>query len=162
LLVGVDTQRVQYKKLQKKLAEQGKPHDTNVIDDASQEINPTAASSPTEGDADGRNATSTKPLVGRLTDERIRRLQDLGFVWSLRDDWQKVSIFPFVPCFVGIGSANTCAFLLLISITRSSKPSKRLMVTAMFLHDMQKIAVLVSGTSIQKMPVALFKNRVVH
>ena len=32
---------------------------------------------------------SPKPLVGRLTDDRIRRLQDLGFVWSLRDDWQK-------------------------------------------------------------------------
>ena len=30
-----------------------------------------------------------KPIVGRLTDERIRRLEDLGFIWSLRDDWQK-------------------------------------------------------------------------
>jgi hypothetical protein len=32
---------------------------------------------------------SPKPLIGRLTDGRIRRLQNLGFVWSLRDDWQK-------------------------------------------------------------------------
>jgi hypothetical protein len=29
------------------------------------------------------------PLVGRLTQERIQRLQNLGFVWSLRDDWAK-------------------------------------------------------------------------
>jgi hypothetical protein len=28
------------------------------------------------------------PVVGRLTDERIRRLDELGFVWSVRDDWQ--------------------------------------------------------------------------
>eukprot|EP00429_Kryptoperidinium_foliaceum_P036643 CAMPEP_0176178096 /NCGR_PEP_ID=MMETSP0120_2-20121206/91256_1 /TAXON_ID=160619 /ORGANISM="Kryptoperidinium foliaceum, Strain CCMP 1326" /LENGTH=1067 /DNA_ID=CAMNT_0017516245 /DNA_START=166 /DNA_END=3371 /DNA_ORIENTATION=+ len=27
------------------------------------------------------------PLVGRLTQDRIQRLQNLGFVWSLRDDW---------------------------------------------------------------------------
>jgi hypothetical protein len=30
-----------------------------------------------------------KPIVGRLTDDRIRRLEELGFVWSLRDDWMK-------------------------------------------------------------------------
>ena len=30
-----------------------------------------------------------KPVVGRLTEDRIRRLNDLGFVWSLRDDWTK-------------------------------------------------------------------------
>lgn len=33
--------------------------------------------------------TSRKPIVGRLTDDRIRRLEGLGFIWSLRDDWQK-------------------------------------------------------------------------
>lgn len=27
------------------------------------------------------------PAVGRLTDERIRRLEEIGFVWSVRDDW---------------------------------------------------------------------------
>lgn len=26
---------------------------------------------------------------GRLTDERMEKLESLGFVWSLRDDWQK-------------------------------------------------------------------------
>jgi len=33
--------------------------------------------------------TTAKPAVGRLTDDRIRRLEELGFVWSLRDDWMK-------------------------------------------------------------------------
>jgi hypothetical protein len=31
----------------------------------------------------------TKPIIGRLTDERIRKLDSIGFAWSLRDDWQK-------------------------------------------------------------------------
>jgi hypothetical protein len=26
---------------------------------------------------------------GRLTAERMEKLESLGFVWSLRDDWQK-------------------------------------------------------------------------
>ena len=26
---------------------------------------------------------------GRLTADRMERLESLGFVWSLRDDWQK-------------------------------------------------------------------------
>lgn len=30
-----------------------------------------------------------KTTVGRLTEERIRRLDELGFAWSLRDDWNK-------------------------------------------------------------------------
>lgn len=81
---------MQYKKLQKKLAEQGKPHDSGVVDDVLQEESPTASSAPSAGEADFKTPMSTKPLVGRLTDERIRRLQDIGFVWSLRDDWQKV------------------------------------------------------------------------
>ncbi|EEC44448.1 predicted protein, partial [Phaeodactylum tricornutum CCAP 1055/1] len=29
------------------------------------------------------------PVIGRLTDDRIHRLEELGFIWSLRDDWQK-------------------------------------------------------------------------
>ena len=37
----------------------------------------------------GKESSSGKPLVGRLTQERIQRLQQLGFVWSLRDDWVK-------------------------------------------------------------------------
>jgi hypothetical protein len=88
---GVDTQRVQYKKLQKKLAEQGKPHDALVVDDLMHEESLTAASASSAGEVDFKTPVSTKPLVGRLTDERIRRLKDIGFVWSLRDDWQKVS-----------------------------------------------------------------------
>ena len=58
----VDTQRVQFKKLHKMLLSQGQ----------------------------GDPSTQTKPVVvGRLTEDRIQRLQRLGFVWSLRDDWQK-------------------------------------------------------------------------
>lgn len=50
---------------------------------------------PSEGTSSGNTSpintpgSSSKPLVGRLTDERIRRLDELGFVWSIRDDWQK-------------------------------------------------------------------------
>jgi hypothetical protein len=36
----------------------------------------------------GKELSGT-PLVGRLTQERIQRLQNIGFVWSLRDDWAK-------------------------------------------------------------------------
>ena len=41
-----------------------------------------------EGDG-GADSSAGKAGGGRLTEERIRRLEDLGFVWSLRDDWQK-------------------------------------------------------------------------
>eukprot|EP00540_Astrosyne_radiata_P009245 CAMPEP_0116864648 /NCGR_PEP_ID=MMETSP0418-20121206/24942_1 /TAXON_ID=1158023 /ORGANISM="Astrosyne radiata, Strain 13vi08-1A" /LENGTH=74 /DNA_ID=CAMNT_0004499899 /DNA_START=142 /DNA_END=363 /DNA_ORIENTATION=+ len=41
------------------------------------------------GEDEKMEAASRKPVVGRLTDDRIRRLEGLGFVWSLRDDWQK-------------------------------------------------------------------------
>lgn len=37
----------------------------------------------------GSASETATPLVGRLTQERIHRLQNLGFVWSLRDDWAK-------------------------------------------------------------------------
>ena len=40
-------------------------------------------------DDDPESNILRKPLVGRLTDDRIRRLEELGFIWSLRDDWQK-------------------------------------------------------------------------
>lgn len=53
----VDTQRVQYKKMKKKL--------------------------------EGTEAAASNQAVYRFTEERIRRLEDLGFVWSIRDDWQK-------------------------------------------------------------------------
>ena len=65
----VDTQRSQHKKMIKKLAERGIAYD-----------GPQRA---------GSRAALFKPIVGRLTDDRIRRLEDLGFVWSLRDDWDK-------------------------------------------------------------------------
>jgi hypothetical protein len=79
----VDTQRVQFKKLKKKLESQGKTfeEDENQVDGEQQESGGEESSS--------TPAMSPKPLVGRLTDDRIRRLQILGFVWSLRDDWQK-------------------------------------------------------------------------
>jgi len=71
----VDTQRVQYKKMKKKLASQGLEYDGPApLEEEVVEETP---------------AISPKPLVGRLTDDRIRRLEGLGFVWSLRDDWQK-------------------------------------------------------------------------
>lgn len=82
-----DTQRVQYKKLQKKLAEQGKQYEAGVTvisDELMAAQDPSGNTSPTTAPG-----VSPKPLVGRLTDDRICRLQKLGFVWSLRDDWQK-------------------------------------------------------------------------
>jgi hypothetical protein len=89
----VDTQRVQFKKLKKKLASQGKNYEeaqpgeeqgqAAVVEEEElmeleQQPEPVVAA-----------GMSPKPLVGRLTNDRIRRLQNLGFVWSLRDDWQK-------------------------------------------------------------------------
>jgi Helicase associated domain len=71
----VDTQRVQYKKMRKKLDKEGLDY-----------VPPTLAESILN---DSPELNSRKPLVGRLTDDRIRRLEGLGFVWSLRDDWQK-------------------------------------------------------------------------
>lgn len=62
----VDTQRVQYKKMKKKLAEPGSEESVDL-------------DIPAPG----------KPVIGRLTDDRIHRLEELGFIWSLRDDWQK-------------------------------------------------------------------------
>jgi hypothetical protein len=78
----VDTQRVQFKKLKKKLASQGKSYETEDYQSGEGEQLSGGESTPTP-------AMSPKPLVGRLTDDRVRRLQILGFVWSLRDDWQK-------------------------------------------------------------------------
>jgi hypothetical protein len=69
----VDTQRVQYKKLRKKLADQ---------------YNSGTESSPPAEEQEPKGLAS-KPVVGRLTEDRIQRLNDLGFVWSLRDDWDK-------------------------------------------------------------------------
>ena len=71
----VDTQRVQYKKMRKKLDREGLDYVPPKRDDEPEDL---------EGDF-----ATKKPLVGRLTDDRIRRLESLGFVWSLRDDWQK-------------------------------------------------------------------------
>lgn len=80
----VDTQRVQFKKLKKKLASQGKTYEVGKDQAVIEQQQSGAASQVTTP-----SVVSPKPLVGRLTDERIRRLQNLGFVWSLRDDWQK-------------------------------------------------------------------------
>ena len=75
----VDTQRVQRKKMLKLTMQEGEA----------------VGSKTPEKDGDGpvssgaTAASPQKPIVGRLTDERIARLENLGFVWSLRDDWQK-------------------------------------------------------------------------
>mgnify|MGYP005844099141 CR=1 FL=1 len=42
-----------------------------------------------QGEEDTSSNMAGKPVVGRLTDDRIRRLENIGFTWSLRDDWQK-------------------------------------------------------------------------
>jgi len=60
----VDTQRVQYKKLQKLVAE-------------------------AKGEAGNVETGKKAPRVGRLNPERIKKLDNLGFTWSLRDDWDK-------------------------------------------------------------------------
>ena len=98
----IDTQRVQYKKLKKKLESQGKtvldPEGESAPASGSDEDIPRIAESttpeaaitaPMTSTASGALTMAPKPLVGRLTDERIRRLNDLGFAWSLRDDWGK-------------------------------------------------------------------------
>jgi hypothetical protein len=36
-----------------------------------------------------RNFISPLPLQRRITSERIQRLEELGFVWSIRNDWHK-------------------------------------------------------------------------
>lgn len=41
------------------------------------------------GSGDDAPNTTDKPIVGRLTATRIIRLESLGFVWSLRDDWHQ-------------------------------------------------------------------------
>jgi hypothetical protein len=86
----VDTQRVQFKKMKKKLEEHGityeGPEDAKEAkydDDADE-----GSLSSTNG-TNQAQSMNAKPVVGRLTDDRIRRLENLGFVWSLRDDWQK-------------------------------------------------------------------------
>jgi Helicase associated domain len=62
----VDTQRTAHKKLMKRRETlQGDPE---ILD---------------------ANADPSKGQIHRFTDERIRRLESLGFVWSIRDDWQK-------------------------------------------------------------------------
>lgn len=80
----VDTQRVQFKKLKKKLASQGKNYEEG--EEQGQEV--LVEEIPLQLEV-APGGMSPKPLVGRLTDDRIQRLQNLGFVWSLRDDWQK-------------------------------------------------------------------------
>jgi hypothetical protein len=76
-LPGVDTQRVQYNR-KKNAAPGSADHDA------------ASGTSAANDDKDSNCSVPNKPLLGRLTDERIRRLEEIGFVWSLRDDWQKV------------------------------------------------------------------------
>jgi hypothetical protein len=61
--------------MKKKLADQGVPYDEQKVSaEEKQEV---------------VVKQHSKPVIGRLTEDRIRRLNDLGFVWSLRDDWTK-------------------------------------------------------------------------
>jgi Helicase associated domain len=85
----VDTQRVQFKKLKKMLALRGRtPEDGNQS--SYEDVTDDEANHGLEnGLEDAASSMVIKPLVGRLTDDRIKRLQELGFVWSLRDDWVK-------------------------------------------------------------------------
>lgn len=93
---GVDTQRVQFKKLQKLLSERGKM----VLEEG--DCLESGSSTMGQRDEEHNDASKTavlasteahevvpKLMIGRLTDDRIRRLEELGFVWSLRDDWHK-------------------------------------------------------------------------
>eukprot|EP00529_Nitzschia_sp_RCC80_P008070 CAMPEP_0113486452 /NCGR_PEP_ID=MMETSP0014_2-20120614/25004_1 /TAXON_ID=2857 /ORGANISM="Nitzschia sp." /LENGTH=1315 /DNA_ID=CAMNT_0000380125 /DNA_START=307 /DNA_END=4254 /DNA_ORIENTATION=+ /assembly_acc=CAM_ASM_000159 len=92
-----DTQRVQRKKLMKKLSEKMSktpggngsseaPSETAVSRDGYESAPATSSGTSSPPNTPG---SSSKPLVGRLTDERIRRLSDIGFVWEIRNDWQK-------------------------------------------------------------------------
>jgi hypothetical protein len=85
----VDTQRVQFKKLKKKLAFQGRPHEEGNQSSYEDVSDDEANRGQEHGFEDAAASMAIKPLVGRLTDDRIKRLQELGFVWSLRDDWEK-------------------------------------------------------------------------
>lgn len=60
----VDTQRVQYKKMKKSM-ETSSPQASPV------------------------SSHSTSRQNRRITMQRIQRLEQIGFVWSIRDDWQK-------------------------------------------------------------------------
>ncbi len=84
----MDTQRVQYKKLLKKIAQN--QHQKQSVDEGKNDHNATMDDNASIGST-GKDSSSNvgTPLVGRLTQERIQRLQNLGFVWSLRDDWAK-------------------------------------------------------------------------
>ena len=94
----VDTQRVQYKRLKKKLGEEVPTGPVAVPTDPLQVSFLSGAGTALIKMQDGvvipqRNgvqlASVLKPLVGRLTEDRIQRLESLGFAWQLRDDWQK-------------------------------------------------------------------------
>ena len=77
-------QRVQYKKTRKKSDGKEKlQYDSDPNNSKTEYTEPT-------GDSSFQQEYSlAKPAPGRLTDERIQRLENLGFVWSLRDDWMK-------------------------------------------------------------------------
>uniref|UniRef100_A0A6U3UDC3 Helicase-associated domain-containing protein n=1 Tax=Ditylum brightwellii TaxID=49249 RepID=A0A6U3UDC3_9STRA len=85
----VDTQRVQYKKLVRKLAGIADAKTPKKIDESIVKVEDVENHSILEQDRSKALSASGKPLVGRLTDERIERLSDLGFVWEVRGDWQK-------------------------------------------------------------------------
>lgn len=62
----VDTQRVQRKKMLKHMA---------MLEQ--------------QAESPGESPPVTSKAPGRLNADRMARLESIGFVWSLRDDWQK-------------------------------------------------------------------------
>lgn len=129
-VTGVDTQRVQFKKLAK-LSSQGKSPDENIaVDHDSETHGQSNGGGFGTASANGTSSAPNKPLVGRLTDERIRRLENIGFVFSLRDDWQKVSEVKDVHILVAQTQALLTSRLLdffsLLSIIKSTMTSSRL------------------------------------
>lgn len=82
----MDTQRVQYKKWLRKIAQLQHRKEIAHERQRDQIIDDNISIGSTGKDSLSNTGV---PLVGRLTQERIQRLQNLGFVWSLRDDWAK-------------------------------------------------------------------------
>ena len=85
-------------------ASQGKPHDARLATEGEDGLpvdqgivnrdglDMTSAAKDLQK-KDKKDAASSKPVVGRLTDERIRRLDEIGFVWSLVSKFRRQFVF---------------------------------------------------------------------
>lgn len=75
----MDTQRVQFKKMKKKLAEQGISYE-----------------GPSQAEDQEPMNVAAKPVVGRLTDDRIGRLESIGFcVSSMPSKLANIGLFGY-------------------------------------------------------------------